>query len=127
MEEVGIAPSSIDILGNYSTLPNKTGSLRVHPFLGYIKDPISSIKDLNYNKDEVSTVFSLPIDYLTRRDIREVRQFRHTQVKYPVFKVPAEIEREIEGENEIWGLTSFILDGKASAQQRHVSVSHIHL
>ncbi|KAJ8654594.1 hypothetical protein O0I10_009776 [Lichtheimia ornata] len=111
MEEVGIAPSSIDILGNYSTLPNKTGSLRVHPFLGYIKDPISSIKDLNYNKDEVSTVFSLPIDYLTRRDIREVRQFRHTQVKYPVFKVPAEIEREIEGENEIWGLTSFILDG----------------
>lgn len=127
MEEVGIAPSSIDILGNYSTLPNKTGSLRVHPFLGYIKDPISSIKDLNYNKDEVSTVFSLPIDYLSRRDIREVRQFRHTQVKYPVFKVPPEIEREIEGENEIWGLTSFILDGKAMAAKVWFGVSNIHI
>lgn len=124
-EEVGIEPSSIDILGNYSTLPNKTGSLRVHPFLGYIKDPISSIKDLNYNKDEVSSVFSLPIDYLTRPDIREIRQFRHTQVKYPVFKVPSEIEREIEGENEIWGLTSFILDGKSFSGEIRCSVSNM--
>ncbi|KAI9261752.1 NUDIX hydrolase domain-like protein [Sporodiniella umbellata] len=103
-EEVGILPSSVDILGCYSTLPNKTGSLRVHPYVGYVKDSIDLTK---FNPDEVSSVFTLPIDYLIDPVNREIKQFRNSTIKYPVFKVP----HTVEGEQEIWGLTSFILDG----------------
>jgi nudix motif 8 len=104
-EEIGIEPSKIDILGQYSALPNKTGSLRVHPYVGFIKDQV----DLNkFNPDEVASVFTLPIDYLIKPEIREIKQFRDSKHKYTVFKVP----EHIEGEKEIWGLTSFILDGK---------------
>ncbi|KAI8372187.1 NUDIX hydrolase domain-like protein [Blakeslea trispora] len=103
-EEIGIRPKSIDILGRYSALPNKTGSLRVHPYVGFIKDQVDLDK---FNPDEVSNVFTLPIEYLIRPDIREIRQFRDSKQKYTVYKVP----EEIEGEKEIWGLTSYILDG----------------
>ena len=106
-EEVGIDPSAIDILGSYSPLPNYNGSLRVHSYLGFIRNPLDP-NLLKYNEDEVSTVFTLPLEYLARKDVREVRKFRETNQKYPVFKVP----KHIEGEGEIWGLTSFILDGK---------------
>ncbi|KAI8980392.1 hypothetical protein BDB01DRAFT_843766 [Pilobolus umbonatus] len=78
-EEVGIDPSSIDILGCYSTLPNKTGSLRVHPYVGYIKDP--HIDMSKYNPDEVSSVFTLPLEYLIRPDIREIKQFRDSVLR----------------------------------------------
>ena len=106
-EEIGIKPSSVDIIGSYSTVPNYNGSIRVHPFLGMIRNPLDP-SALPFNKDEVSSVFTLPIEYLINKDIREVRQFRDSKKTYPVFKVP----EHIEGEGEIWGLTSYILDGK---------------
>ncbi|KAI8145984.1 NUDIX hydrolase domain-like protein [Fennellomyces sp. T-0311] len=105
-EEVGIKPSAIDIIGNYSAVPNWNGSIRVHPFLGIVRNPLDP-SSLPFNKDEVSTVFTLPLEYLVSKDIREVRQFRETKKSYPVFKVP----EHIEGEGEIWGLTSYIMDG----------------
>ncbi|KAG0932166.1 hypothetical protein G6F32_011464 [Rhizopus arrhizus] len=61
-----------------------------------------------FNPDEVSRVFTLPVEYLIDRKNREIKQFRNSSIKYPVFKVPNDIQ---EGEKEIWGLTSFILDG----------------
>lgn len=105
-EEVGVPPSSIDILGSYSPLPNYNGSLRVHPFVGFVRQPVDT-KSLSFNAEEVSHVFTLPLEYLARKDVREIRNFRGTPYKYTVFKVPP----HIEGEGEIWGLTSFILDG----------------
>ncbi|CEI99262.1 hypothetical protein G6F70_007188 [Rhizopus microsporus] len=104
-EEIGLPSSSIDILGRYSALPNKTGSLRVHPYVGFIKD--QHIDLTRFNPEEVSRVFTLPIDYLIDTKNREMKQFRDSPMKYPVFKVP----QNMEGEKEIWGLTSFILDG----------------
>lgn len=109
-EEVGIKPSSVDILGCYSTLPNKTGALRVHPYVGFVRCENPEELLSKFNHDEVASVFTLPIDYLTDPKVREVRQFRDSKHKYTVFKVPDSIE---QGEKEIWGLTSFILDGKA--------------
>ncbi|CAO3595981.1 unnamed protein product [Absidia cylindrospora] len=106
-EEIGIQPSAIDILGRYSTVPNKTGSLRVHPFVGLIRQELDPTT-LKFNPDEVSSVFSLPLDYLLQPEIRELRGFRDSQHKYTVFKVPDYLEGE---EREIWGLTSFIMDG----------------
>ncbi|KAG0738118.1 hypothetical protein G6F57_010259 [Rhizopus arrhizus] len=105
-EEIGYPPQSIDLLGRYSAVPNKTGSLRVHPFVGFIKD--KEIDLTRFNPDEVSRVFTLPVEYLIDRKNREIKQFRNSSIKYPVFKVPNDIQ---EGEKEIWGLTSFILDG----------------
>ncbi|CEP16561.1 hypothetical protein [Parasitella parasitica] len=103
-EEIGLDSGSVDILGCYSALPNKTGSLKVYPYVGFIKNQVDLSK---FNADEVSSVFTLPIDYLTQPDIRQLRQFRDSKFKYTEFKVPD----HIEGEKQIWGLTSFILDG----------------
>lgn len=99
----------MDVLGCYSTLPNKTGSLRVHPYVGFIR---TERKDLltKFNPDEVSSVFTLPIDYLIDPEVRIVKQFRESQHKYTVFKLPD----HIHGDKELWGLTSFILDGNVS-------------
>jgi nudix motif 8 len=93
-------------LGCYSPLPNKTGSLKVHPYVGFIRNPIEP-ENLNFNPDEVSHVFTLPLEYLVNPDVRSVKQFRESKHKYTVFKVPG----DFQGEKEIWGLTSFILDG----------------
>ncbi|CAO3611246.1 unnamed protein product [Cunninghamella blakesleeana] len=106
-EEIGIPDADIDILGSYSTVPNKTGSLKVHPYVGFIRDEIDPSK-LNFNPDEVSSVFSLPLDYLIQPSVRELKTFRTSQHKYTVFKIPDDMPGE---EREIWGLTSFILDG----------------
>lgn len=103
-EEIGIDAESIDILGCYSALPNKTGSLKVYPYVGFIKDQVNLTK---FNPDEVSSVFTLPIDYLIQPEVRQLKQFRESKMKYTEFKVPD----HIEGEKQIWGLTSFILDG----------------
>ncbi|CAO3672051.1 unnamed protein product [Rhizopus stolonifer] len=51
-EEIGISPRSIDTLGCYSPLPNKTGSLRVHPYVGFIKD--EHVDLTKFNPDETS-------------------------------------------------------------------------
>ncbi|KAH8555645.1 NUDIX hydrolase domain-like protein, partial [Umbelopsis sp. PMI_123] len=61
MEEIGV--SNIDILGQYAVMPNKHRNLRVHPFVGYIKDPVD-VSKIIYNPDEVSRVFTLPLEYL---------------------------------------------------------------
>jgi nudix motif 8 len=104
MEEIGV--SNIDILGQYAVMPNKHRNLRVHPFVGYIKDPVD-VSKIIYNPDEVSRVFTLPLEYLTNPAIYEMRAFRDSSYKYPVYKTPEDIEVR-----EIWGLTSFIMSGK---------------
>lgn len=108
MEEVGI--SNIDILGKYSIVPNKHRNLRVHPFVGYIRDPVD-VSKIKYNPDEVAGVFALSLEYLTDPSIREMRTFRDSNYKYPVFKTPEEVDVR-----EIWGLTSFIMNGKVCWQ-----------
>ncbi|KAI8977618.1 NUDIX hydrolase domain-like protein, partial [Mycotypha africana] len=60
-EEIGVDPTSIDILGRFSTLPNKDGSLKVHPYVGFIKDEVNLT---NFNQEEVHDVFTVPVDYL---------------------------------------------------------------
>ncbi|KAG1152370.1 hypothetical protein G6F37_000218 [Rhizopus arrhizus] len=104
-EEIGLPPQAIEILGRYSALPNKTGSLRVHPYVGFIKNDYIDLT--KFNPEEVSSVFTLPVDYLVDPKNRQVKQFRDSQIKYTVFKAP----NSLEGEKEIWGLTGFILEG----------------
>lgn len=97
----------MDVLGCFSALPNKTGSLRVHPYVGFVKTQSDDLFT-KFNPDEVSSVFTLPIEYLIDPKVRMIKQFRDSKREYTVFKLPD----HVHGEKELWGLTSFILDGK---------------
>ena len=41
-------------------MPNDNGSIKVYPFIGFIKHPIE-INKINFNKDEVNGVFSVTL------------------------------------------------------------------
>ncbi|RHZ54054.1 hypothetical protein Glove_431g27 [Diversispora epigaea] len=108
-EEIRISPKDIDILGQDTILPNKDYTLKVHPFVGFIKFPIRIGKDkddqeINYNKHEVSGVFTVTLNELLNPKIRTYRQFRNTKIEYPVYQAPSWAKLEI------WGLTAFILN-----------------
>ncbi|ORX44965.1 hypothetical protein DM01DRAFT_1340272 [Hesseltinella vesiculosa] len=108
VEEVGV--DRVEILGKYAPIPNYNGSLRVHPFVGLIREPLQP-DNLPFNPDEVSSVFTLPLNYLIQPSNRELRAFRNSSHQYTVYQVPDTMSIP-GGEREIWGLTSFILDGK---------------
>ncbi|KAJ3307055.1 hypothetical protein HDU76_004709 [Blyttiomyces sp. JEL0837] len=127
-EEIGIPHQSMKILGGLSHLPDRTSTIRVHPFLGVyfpqfdnttsssVNDDISSsssnksivpadvdVSKLIFNHDEVSSVFTLPLSVLLDPSKRHMAQFRH---------LPGVFVPNWAGPNGevIWGLTAFILD-----------------
>jgi len=104
-EEVSISPEEVEVLGEYSAMPSKGCTMKVHPFVGFIKEPIDDISLVKYNESEVQKVFTVPIKDLMNPERRSMVQFRNSKFLYPVWKV--------EEENiTIWGLTAFILDGR---------------
>src|SRR5437762_3069075 len=82
-EEIGIPPSQIDILGQDSTMPNKDRTMKVYPFIGFIKYPID-ISKINFNQDEVNGVFSVTLKDLLNQDLRRWERFSNSKLKYPV-------------------------------------------
>ncbi|KAF9431521.1 hypothetical protein BGZ76_000200 [Entomortierella beljakovae] len=103
-EEISIPRDRIEVLGEYSSMPNKDCTMKVHPFVGIIKDPIEDISSIVFNKDEVDRVFTVPMQDLVNPEKRSMVRFRNSKFLYPVWNI----------ENEditIWGLTAFILDG----------------
>lgn len=101
-EEIRILPKDIDILGQDTILPNQDYTLKVHPFVGFIKFPIgidpdkdgwssivnnkiNRIKGFDYNEHEVSGVFTMTLnELLLNPRIRSTRQFRNTKIEYVV-------------------------------------------
>src|SRR5690554_5614411 len=59
-EELGVKQSNIEIVADLDYATSKSGSF-VYTFLGYIKD--TKIEDINYNRDEVSEIFLVPLSY----------------------------------------------------------------
>ncbi|UZO29085.1 uncharacterized protein OCT59_022577 [Rhizophagus irregularis] len=104
-EEIGIPPSQIDILGRDSTMPNKDRTMKIYPFVGFIKYPID-INKINFNHDEVYGVFSVTLKELLNHDKSKWGRFSNSKLKYPIFEAPNGFE--------IWGLTAFILDSNVS-------------
>ncbi|GJJ68122.1 hypothetical protein EMPS_00468 [Entomortierella parvispora] len=103
-EEISISPEQVEVLGEYSAMPSKGCTMKVHPFVGFIKEPIEDISLVKHNESEVQKVFTVPIKDLVSPEKRSMVQFRNSKFLYPVWKV--------EEENiTIWGLTAFILDG----------------
>lgn len=103
-EEISIPRDQVEVLGEYSTMPNKDCTLRVHPFVGFIKTPIEDIESIIFNADEVYKVFTVPMQDLVDPGKRSMVRFRNSQFLYPVWKIEEE-------DITIWGLTAFILDG----------------
>ena len=110
-EEIFISPSEVEILGEYTPMPNKDCTMRVQPIIGLIKTPIEDVdRDIRFNTDEVQKVFTIPIQDLLdeRKRSKQLVRFRDSKYMYPVFH--AEGGKEMEG-CTVWGLTAFILDG----------------
>ncbi|KAF8979465.1 nudix (nucleoside diphosphate linked moiety X)-type motif 8 [Entomortierella lignicola] len=103
-EEISIFPDQVEILGEYSPMPNKDSTMKVHPIVGFIKEPIEDINLIIFNKDEVDRVFTVPIQDLIDPEKRSLVRFRNSKFLYPVWKIDQE-------DITIWGLTAFILDG----------------
>ncbi|ORY05017.1 hypothetical protein K493DRAFT_200138, partial [Basidiobolus meristosporus CBS 931.73] len=62
-EEISIHTEDIEVLGQHTTLPNRTLTTRVYPFLGFIKKSVVP-QEVAYNPAEVSGVFSLTPEQL---------------------------------------------------------------
>ncbi len=60
VEELGIERGKINFLGSLGTFVNVTG-FSVDAYIGIVK--IKSLAELNINKDEVESVFTIPLDY----------------------------------------------------------------
>ncbi|KAF0483187.1 NUDIX hydrolase domain-like protein [Gigaspora margarita] len=104
-EEIGIRPEDIDILGQSTPLPNKDQTLKVYPFIGFIKTPFENIIDeIHFNKDEVQGVFTVTIEELLYSEKKQWKRLGNTNLTYPVFQASSMVGIEI------WGLTAFILD-----------------
>lgn len=104
-EEIFITRDKVEVLGECAPLPNQGCTLKVHPIVGYIKEPIEDLDSIIFNKDEVQRVFTVPLQDLMNPEKRSMVQFRNSKFLYPVWKV------DKEGIT-IWGLTAFIIDGK---------------
>ncbi|CAO3565641.1 unnamed protein product [Mortierella alpina] len=103
-EEISISRDRVQVLGECAPLPNKDGTMTVHPFVGIIREPIEDIETILYNKDEVQKVFTVPFQDLMDPEKKSIVRFRNSQLMYPTWKI--EQEKVV-----IWGLTAFILDG----------------
>ncbi|KAF9365445.1 nudix (nucleoside diphosphate linked moiety X)-type motif 8 [Mortierella sp. NVP85] len=106
-EEVFISPKDIEILGEYTPMPmpNRNCTMRVQPYVGFIRTPIDDISSIRFNPDEVQKVFTIPLEDLVNPEKnKNLARFRESKYVYPVWHV------EEEG-CTVWGMTAFIMDG----------------
>jgi 8-oxo-dGTP pyrophosphatase MutT (NUDIX family) len=95
-EEIGLEPSSVDVLGALPPVSTVVTGYKVHPFVGLIPD----LHEFRANPDEVAAVLVLHLDELRsgfgmRRLIR-----RGVPIRTPTYEV---------GEHLVWGATARIL------------------
>jgi nudix motif 8 len=111
-EEIGLAADRVQLLGSHHSLPNKSFTIRVHPFVGYLKDPFtatSPVSMLNFERAEVASVFTVPLRQLADPTCWRLTRFRGNGPLVPEWQVaglpgvPANVPI-------IWGLSAFILD-----------------
>ncbi|KAG0272630.1 nudix (nucleoside diphosphate linked moiety X)-type motif 8 [Linnemannia exigua] len=104
-EEVFISRDQVEILGDFTPMPNKDCTMRVQPYIGLIRQPINDISEIKFNPDEVSKVFTIPVDDLLDPVKRKnLVRFRDSKYMYPIYHVEEE-------DCTVWGLTAFIMDG----------------
>ncbi|KAJ3129971.1 nudix (nucleoside diphosphate linked moiety X)-type motif 8 [Nowakowskiella sp. JEL0407] len=100
-EEIGLNQKDVTILGELSSIPDRSMTIEVFPIIGYLGN--LSTSNLKLNHDEVSQVFTMSIAQLVDPSQRELMQFRNEKISIPVWPntsvgIP------------VWGLTAFVLD-----------------
>eukprot|EP01040_Poterioochromonas_malhamensis_P001348 gene1348-1429_t len=103
-EELGSKIGNITILGVCQTIPAITGTL-VTPVIGYLDSDIGDFEQFEPNEDEVSVLFSRPIDQLNSDSYRSYEMLQRGGVE---FKAPSFGEKD--DDCRIWGLTAIITD-----------------
>ncbi|OIR12641.1 MAG: hypothetical protein BEU03_00380 [Marine Group III euryarchaeote CG-Epi6] len=98
LEEVGILPKNVDVIGQMTPLPVPVSKYIIYPFIGITKDE----PKWNLNDREVDELIVLRFDKLLRADngYYEDWTIKENNLRVPIFKI----------ENmEIWGATAAIL------------------
>ncbi len=98
IEEIGISPDEINILGKLSLLYIPPSNFLVHPFVGFVSKP----PVFNPDPKEVSEVFSVSVsDLLNESCIQQMDTAVHNfKITVPCFYVNGKV---------IWGATAMIL------------------
>ncbi|GAB5464631.1 MAG: CoA pyrophosphatase [Candidatus Kapaibacteriales bacterium] len=97
-EEIGIAESNVQVLGNLSKIYVPPSNSDIHPFIGYTEQ-----KPTIASPEEVEEIFTVPLAFLADRgNIRTMnRIFDGVEYKVPYFDVHHKVP--------LWGATAIIL------------------
>lgn len=93
-EEVGISPSSIEIIGSLP-MYRTVSKFEVTPFIGFVNQPYTLTLDAN----EVDSTFNVPLDYLFDQNNHFIHWVQRKNNKHPVYFIPWQ-------EHNIWGATA---------------------
>jgi len=112
MEEIGL--SNLLILGRLAPVYDRTLTIRVHPFVGYMDTPVVP-QELKSNPAEVSRVFSVGVDDLLCKRHLAIQTFDDPfkisipswDIKIDEFGIGSVAKG---GDVKIWGLTAYITD-----------------
>lgn len=96
-EEVGLPPSSVQVIGYLDDYPTITG-YRITPVVGYIEADFVAAPE----PGEVAVAFELPLDWITGDNRFERKEMTRIGVTMPFLELKF-------GEHAIWGATAGIL------------------
>lgn len=95
-EEIGLVPQKIDVWGAAPPVPGRDNTFMITPVLGSVNNLDKA--DLKINSQEVSEVFTVPIELLVDPKNQYHTQFKNGFV-LPVF---------VADHYKIWGMTAYI-------------------
>lgn len=98
MEELAVAPQSVEILGHLSPLYIPPSGFCIYPVVAWI--PVTP--SFRPNEEEVAEVLEVPVRHLLAPATRceETRDLRGEGVRVPFYAV---------GEHKVWGATAMVL------------------
>ena len=103
MEEIGVDPISINIIGELSQVFVPPSNFLIHPFVGYCDFK----PDFKANEREVKRIIEVNIDELFKKDVIKIKKMSFKKSSGNVnFEVPyLDLNNKI-----VWGATSVILN-----------------
>ncbi len=96
-EEVGLPPTSVEVIGRLPTYTIRTGYL-VHPVVGMVQPPLQLVPD----PFEVAEIFEVPLAFFLDPANHQFKIMQYEGRQYPVYAMPYK-------HYYIWGATAAIL------------------
>lgn len=86
-EELCIPVDCIEVIGELDYLLNNTNDM-IYPFLGYLKN--IKLEEIKYSNDEVSEIFTVPIDFLlnNKPEVYDMSYKANVDGSFPFHKIP---------------------------------------